>query len=146
MGRRKSPRKCRVKCIRSTGLMRIRSPSCCSDASGPVSASRTGSGISTATKTRQRSTSSAGMTSNLDLDPAGTAEGRLTVIDRLRKPRGRAQRAENVDRGRQDKDDGEVELVGAALEHRGDHVTAIRWNDAGHTPDLERLNGRGKRR
>src|SRR2546423_2946198 len=136
-GRGRCPRKCRVRCIRSTGLVRIDSWSGCSAWSGAVSASRTASGISIARKTRQRSPSSAGMAGDLDIDAAGAAQGRVAVVDEPREPGWCPERAELVDGWREHEDDGQVDLVGATLEHGGDHVAAIGLDDTRHTPGLE---------
>src|ERR1700674_2731724 len=139
------PRKWSVRWIRSMALIRTTSRSGSSAVSGPLSASRTAPGTSIARKTRQRSTSS-GTRADLELDLPGAPQRRLTVIDELGEPCGRALRTVEVDRRSEHHNDREVDQVAATLEHGGDRVAPIGGDDAGHTSGGERLHGGGQGR
>src|ERR1700694_5305519 len=139
------PRKWSVRWIRSMALIRTTSRSGSSAVSGAVRASRTAPGPSIARKTRQRWPSS-GTRADLEIDPPGATQRRLTVIDEFCEPGGRALRAVEIDGRSEHQDDGEVHLVAATLEHGGDRVAPIGGNDAGHASGGERLHGGGEGR
>src|SRR5207253_4435975 len=124
--------------MRSTGLTRIESLSDASPSSGCCSVARSAGERSIARKTRQRSPSASAMVTDLDGDLAGPAQRRLAVVDEFRKPRCSALRAVEVNRGREDQDDRQVDLVGAPLEHAGNGEAAIRLDDA-----ADRAGGQG---
>src|ERR1700674_1342301 len=139
------PRKWIVRWIRSMALIRTTSRSGSSAVSGPLSASRTAPGTSIARKTRQRSASS-GTRADLQIDPPGTPQRRLTVIDELGEPGGRALGAVEIDRRSEHQDDREVHLIAATLEHGGDREAPVGGDDAGHASGGQRFQGRGQGR
>src|SRR3989442_2112673 len=131
------PRKWSVRWIRSTALTRTISRSGSSEPSGPVNAARTASGTSIARKTRQRSASSAGTVADLELNPPGAAQRHLAIIDELCEPGRFALRPAEIDPRGQHQNDAEMDLVITTLEHRGERITPVRRDDAGHTSGVE---------
>src|SRR5438093_5564959 len=132
--------------MRSTGLTRIPSLSDSSPSSGFCRLRRSAGEISIARKTRQRSASASGIAADLENDLAGATQRRLAIVEELREPCARALWAVKVHRGRQDKNEGQVHLVVAPLEHAGDGEATVRLDDAAHRAGGQRLHCRRERR
>src|SRR5207245_4080190 len=125
--------------MRSAAFARTQVDIAWRSSSGFRSSSCTACGNATAMKTRQCSASPVATVSDLELDPARLAQGGCPVIDELGEPGRRALRTEEIDRRRPDQEGGEVQLVGATLEHGGNDVAPVGRDDAGHTSRRQRL-------